>query len=110
MTMPNLPPCGRITPVFSRREMLMQSGAGFGALALSYLLRDMPLSAQTPVANAPGSPLRARAGHFAAKAKSVIFCFMEGGPSSLDTFDPKPLVNRLAGQRIPDSFRPVITP
>ncbi|MBI3822210.1 MAG: DUF1501 domain-containing protein [Planctomycetes bacterium] len=89
--------------------MLLQGGAGFGALALSYLLRNES-GAQPPVANAPGSPLRARTAHFAAKAKNVIFCFMEGGPSSLDTFDPKPLVNRLAGQRIPDSFRPVITP
>ncbi|MBI2803884.1 MAG: DUF1501 domain-containing protein [Planctomycetes bacterium] len=102
--------CGRITPAFSRREMLLSSGAGFGALALSYLLRDAPVFGQTPVANTPGSPLSARRGHFAARAKSVIFCFMEGGPSHLDTFDPKPLVNRLAGQRIPDSFRPVITP
>ena len=88
--------------------MLLKSGAGFGALALSYLLGDRA-EAQGQAAAAP-NPLRARATHFAAKAKSVIFCFMEGGPSSLDTFDPKPLVNRLAGQRIPDSFRPVITP
>ena len=107
MITPNLPPCGRITPVFSRREMLLQSGAGFGALALSYLLRDNPLFAQQ--ASSP-NPLRAKPPHFAAKAKSVIFCFMEGGPSHLDLFDPKPLVNRLAGERIPDSFRPVITP
>jgi hypothetical protein len=98
--------CGRFDPVFSRREMLLSSGAGFGALALSYLLRDEPAFAQTASVN----PLRAKPAHFAARAKSVIFCFMEGGPSSLDTFDPKPLVNRLAGQRIPDSFRPVITP
>ena len=79
-------------------------------LALSYLLGDNPLYAQTGPLRAPARPLEARPQHFAAKAKSVIFCFMEGGPSSLDTFDPKPLVNRLAGQRIPDSFRPVITP
>ncbi len=105
MTTPNLPPCGRIDPVFTRRDMLLKSGAGFGAIALSYLLCDDPLFAQQAA-----NPLRARAPHFAAKAKSVIFCFMEGGPSHLDTFDPKPLVNRLAGQRIPDSFRPVITP
>jgi hypothetical protein len=98
--------------------MLLQSGAGFGALALSYLLRDNPLFAQPPSPPAPlpggegrtANPLHAKRPHFAAKAKSVIFCFMEGGPSHLDLFDPKPLVNRLAGQRIPDSFRPVITP
>ena len=98
--------CGRIDPALTRRDMLLKSGAGFGSLALSYLLGEN-VSAQPADAT---NPLRARAGHFAAKAKSVIFCFMEGGPSSLDTFDPKPLVNRLAGQRIPDSFRPVITP
>jgi len=95
--------------------MLLSSGAGFGALALSYLLGDQPLSAQpsppAPLPRGEGrNPLRAKPQHFAAKAKSVIFCFMEGGPSHIDTFDPKPLVNRLAGQRIPDSFRPVITP
>jgi hypothetical protein len=106
----NLPPCGRIAPVFTRRDMLLQSGAGFGALALSYLLGDRPLAAQPGPARGLARPLAARPAHVAAKAKSVIFCFMEGGPSSLDTFDPKPLVNRLAGQRIPDSFRPVITP
>jgi len=45
-----------------------------------------------------------------ARAKNVIFLFMEGGPSHIDLFDPKPLVNRLAGQPIPSSFRQVITP
>src|ERR1019366_2168028 len=118
MNTPTNPSCGRIDPVVSRREMLLKSGAGFGALALSYLLRDNPLFAQapsppTPLPGGEGrtvNPLHVRPQHFAAKAKSVIFCFMEGGPSHLDTFDPKPLVNRLAGQRIPDSFRPVITP
>src|SRR6476660_3150829 len=100
------PPCGRIDPVFTRRDMLLQSGAGFGALALGYLLGNEAAAQPGRAAN----PLAAKPTHFAAKAKSVIFCFMEGGPSHLDTFDPKPLVNRLAGQRIPDSFRPVITP
>lgn len=47
MNTPHKPPCGRVTPVFSRREMLLSSGAGFGALALSYLLRDNPVAAQT---------------------------------------------------------------
>jgi Protein of unknown function (DUF1501) len=105
--------CGRVEPVFSRRDMLLKSGAGFGALALSYLLRENPLFAQADplrVSARQVSPLAAREPHFAAKAKSVIFCFMEGGPSHLDTFDRKPLINRLAGQRIPESFGPVITP
>ena len=110
MTASNNIGCNRIDPVYSRREMLLKSGAGFGALALSYLLRDNSLFAQPGPSRGSARPLAARPTHFAAKAKSVIFCFMEGGPSHIDTFDPKPLVNRLAGQRIPDSFRPVITP
>jgi hypothetical protein len=89
----------------SRREMLLRSGAGFGALALSYLLRDDPL-----FAGAAHNPVAVRPPHFAARAKSVIFLFMEGGPSHLDLFDPKPLINRIAGQPLPPSFRPVITP
>src|SRR6266436_10221957 len=94
--------------LYTRRDFLMRAGAGFGGLALTYLLAQE--SAQAATEAATGNPLSPRPPHFAAKAKSVIFLFMEGGPSHLDTFDPKPLVNRLAGQRIPDSFRPVITP
>ena len=45
-----------------------------------------------------------------ATARSVIFLFMEGGPSHIDTFDPKPRSDRLAGQSLPPSFKPVITP
>jgi hypothetical protein len=89
----------------TRREMLQRAGAGFGTLALSYLLRDHAL-----FADAPRNPVTVRPPHFAAKAKSVIFLFMEGGPSHIDLFDPKPLLNRLAGQSLPSSFRPVITP
>src|SRR5688572_23918957 len=47
--------------------------------------------------------------HHRPRAKSVIWLFMEGGPSHLDLFDPKPLVNRLAGQRLPPSFKAPIT-
>jgi hypothetical protein len=85
----------------NRRDFLLNSGAGFGALALAHLLRDDPAFASNPLAPRPQ--------HHAAKAKSIIFLFMEGGPSHIDLFDPKPLLNRLAGQRIPDSFPRVIT-
>ncbi len=84
----------------TRRDFLMQ---GFGSLALSYLL-SRESQGQAP------SPLAARPGHLPARAKSVIFLFMEGGPSHLDLFDPKPLLNRMAGQQLPSSFRPVILP
>src|SRR5205085_9821687 len=59
---------------------------------------------------APANPLAPRPGHFKTKAKSVIFLFMEGGPSHLDTFDPKPELTRLHGQRLPASFGTVVTP
>src|SRR5882672_7776277 len=85
----------------TRREFLAKSGAGFGALALSSLL-----GARTAAAGEAGSALKP---HYAMKAKSVIFLFMEGGPSHLDTFDPKPALNELAGKPIPPSFGRVIT-
>src|SRR5579862_3700485 len=85
----------------TRLDFLARSGAGFGALALSSLLGPSPAAAAEG-----GSALRP---HFAARAKSVIFLFMEGGPSALDTFDPKPKLNELAGKPLPPSFKPVIT-
>lgn len=95
--------------VRSRREFLSQAGGGFGALALlSLLSQDGVISGteRPPVLN----PLAPRPGHFAGTAKSVIFLFMDGGPSHLDTFDPKPKVNELAGQPLPRSIQRVITP
>ena len=56
----------------------------------------------------PVNPLEPKKPHFAPKAKSVIFLFMEGGPSHLDLFDPKPALDRLAGKPMPESFgRPI---
>jgi hypothetical protein len=87
-------------PLFtSRREFLMRAGGGFGAMALSYLLsRDGFAATSTPNPKHP-TP----------KAKAVIFLFMEGGPSHIDLFDPKPALDRLAGQPMPQSFGRVIT-
>ncbi|WP_437230852.1 DUF1501 domain-containing protein [Planctomicrobium sp. SH661] len=87
----------------SRREFLHQLGAGFGSVALSGLLADSLGMAGT--AQQATGPLP----KFPATAKSVIFLFMEGGPSHLDTFDPKPELNRLAGQHLPESFGTVLT-
>src|SRR5437016_2175511 len=58
----------------------------------------------------PLNPLAPRAGHFAATADSVIFLFMDGGPSHLDTFDHKPAVNEYVGKPLPESVERVITP
>jgi hypothetical protein len=98
-------------PLFrSRRQFLLEGGAGFGALALSWLLNhDSRLTAADP-AYRKDNPLSPRPAHFGGRAKAVIFLFMEGGPSHLDTFDPKPELTRLHGQRLPASFGTVITP
>ena len=88
--------------------MLLEAGTGFGALALSSLLNRHPLRA-APLSPGPRTPSpTARPPHVLPKAKSVIFLFMEGGPSHIDTFDPKPELNKLAGQTLPSSFKPVI--
>lgn len=80
---------------FSRREMLSFSGAGFGALALSALVR----------ASERTDPLAPKKPHRPARAKSVIWCFLDGGPSHIDLFDPKPTLNKLNGQPLPGSFK-----
>jgi hypothetical protein len=97
--------------VTSRREFLHKAGGGFGALALGYLLgRDglLPLASANEGAGISESPILPRIAHQPARAKSVIWLFMEGGPSHLDLFDPKPELDRLAGQAMPESFgRPI---
>ncbi len=100
----------RRTFTSTRRDFLRQAGGGFGALALAELLRGSALGAALEEeARSVSQPLLPRKPHFAAKAKSVIFLFMEGGPSHLDTFDPKPALLELAGKPIPPSFGRVIT-
>lgn len=86
--------------------MLVRGGGGFGAMALAALLGQNPLKAS--MKSAP-DPLAPRVPLISPRARSVIFLFMEGGPSHIDTFDPKPLVNELAGKPVPESFGKVIT-
>src|SRR4051794_10363794 len=93
--------------VYTRRDFLSRAGAGFGALALAYLL-EAELAAGNPTQSDP-NPLSPKPPHFNGKAKSVIFLFMEGGPSHLDTFDHKPRLREMAGQKLPESFGPIIT-
>jgi hypothetical protein len=80
---------------FSRRDMLRSSCAGFGYLALQGVLGLE--AAQGAVID----PLAAKRPHFPAKAKRVIFLLMKGGPSQVDTFDPKPLLDRDHGKPPP---------
>jgi len=82
----------------SRREFLLRAGGGFGGLALADLLGQDLAGAAT------------RNPHHHTPAKRAIFLFMDGGPSHLDTFDPKPMVNRYAGKPIPKSIKPAFTP
>jgi hypothetical protein len=78
--------------------VLRDAAHGFGAIALqSLLVRD-------GVAKPRVSPLAAKPQHFPAKAKNVIFLFMVGAPSQIDTFDPKPVLKKYEGQRLPESF------
>lgn len=84
-------------PGFSRREMLQRVGTGMGTLGLAALL------AETEARAAAGNPLAAKPPHFPTKAKHVIHLFMNGGPSQVDTFDPKPALDKYDGQRPPGS-------
>jgi hypothetical protein len=97
-------PCHQFEHFGSRRDFLLRSGGGFGAVALAALL-GQPSLLRSAAAEPGGA---AKIPHAIGRAKNVIWLFMEGGPSHLDLFDPKPLLNQLAGQPLPPSFgRPV---
>ena len=85
------------TEVTSRRSFLSRSAMGLGALALQDLVQG---ESSSPTPNAIF-----RTQHHAAKAKRVIYLFMSGGPSQLDLFDHKPLLNKMHGEELPDSVR-----
>ncbi|HEV3386667.1 MAG TPA: DUF1501 domain-containing protein [Gemmata sp.] len=86
-------------PYPNRRQLLQHAGAGFGSLALTALLADE--SRATPSNTNPLSP---REPHFKARAKRVIFLFMPGGPSQVDTFDPKPELTKQNGKPSPKLY------
>jgi hypothetical protein len=84
-----------------RRRFLTSAASGLGAAALRSLLRlDGVIAADTTDAN----PLAPRPSHFPAKAKNCIFIFLAGGTSQVELFDPKPKLDDLTGQRLPESF------
>jgi len=86
------PPRGGLT-MLTRRDLLTQCGTGLGMLGLANLF------AEEGRADAPVSPLAAKSPHFPARAKRIIHLYMNGGPSQVDTFDPKPALARFQGQR-----------
>ena len=83
----------------SRRQLLQRSGMGLGTMALAGLLSDDGLQAATT-----NSPLSPRAPHYPAKAKRVIHFFLNGGPSHVDTFDPKPALKKYEGKPVPNTL------
>ena len=80
-------------PWMSRRDFLARAGLGLGALSLGTLAQAQSRS-----------PLAAHAPHFTPKAKRVIHFFLNGGPSHVDTFDPKPALAKYAGQPLPGEY------
>ena len=89
--------------MITRRSLLQTTGCGFGYLAFAALANE------TAARDGKGNPLAPKPTHFPAKARRVIFLCMEGGPSHVDLFDPKPKLQELAGQPLPDSMRPKFT-
>jgi len=83
-------------PLLSRRDLLRHTGCGFGMLAFASLFSEQ--------AKAAANPLAAKAPLFAPRAKRVIFLFMQGGPSHMDMFDPKPRLEKEAGKPLPFSL------
>jgi hypothetical protein len=93
-----------MTTAVTRRDVLVKAAHGFGSIALASLL-DLPAQAASQRVN----PMAAKPPHFAAKAKSIIFLFMVGGPSHVDTFDPKPALEKYDGQPLPPSYGTIVS-
>src|SRR5262245_36762023 len=92
--------------LISRRHALWRSGMGMGALGLAGVLRAVgAVQAAEATGQSARSPLAVKTPHFAPSAKRVIHLFMNGGPSQLDSVDPKPLLKKWAGKPIPVSFQ-----
>src|SRR5687767_11918542 len=87
-------PFGEFKPLLSRRDFLLRCGMGMGALGLAQTIGGVEIAAAT-------NPLAPKTPHFAPKAKRVIHLFMNGGPSHVDTFDPKPALEKYAGKNLP---------
>ena len=83
----------------TRRDFLTTASGGIGGAALASLLLQDRVGAASP-----GAPMATRPTHFAPKAKACIFIFMAGAPSQIDLFDPKPKLNELHGQKMPESL------
>ncbi len=90
---------------FCRRELLRRSGLGFGSLALGEVLAKSGLAADQTKPPSVKAPLTPKPPHFPAKAKHVIHIFLNGGCSHVDTFDPKPALEKFRGKELPLKLR-----
>jgi hypothetical protein len=90
----------------TRRDFFTRAGSGLASIALAQMLQEEGLAAATGSAADPMAPKKP---HHPPTAKSIIWLFMEGGPSHVDLFDPKPRLQELAGQPLPESMRPKFT-
>src|SRR5262245_19224188 len=93
----------------NRRDMLCRAGAGLGFLGLSSLFADENPPALTPGPSpirgeGSNGPLAPKQPHFSPRVKRVVHFFCNGGPSHVDTFDPKPALAKHAGQRLPSTL------
>src|SRR6476659_464151 len=86
----------------TRRHFFGRCGLGLGSMALGTLLTEGNGLAAGPAATV--DPMAPRPGHFPARARSVIYLFMAGGPSQFELFEPKPKLQEYQGKPIPDSF------
>lgn len=95
-----------VTPLLlrTRRHFFRECGIGLGAMALGSLGNSSNLAAGAASVIGPRNPLAVKNPHFAAKAKSVIYLFMAGGPSQFELFETKPELQKYHGKPIPDSF------
>jgi hypothetical protein len=95
-------------PAFSRRDFLTRGGGGLGLLALFSLLEQEAAAGESAPRSAANA-LGPRVAHLPPRARSVIWCFLDGGPSHLDLFDPKPELQKLTGKPLPGSFKRPVT-
>jgi len=86
----------RFPQTISRRELLLSTGTGVGWLALPWLVQ-----AEQPKPASTGNPLAPRSPHFQPRAKHIIHIYLNGGPSQVDTWDPKPELTRWGGKKLP---------
>ena len=91
----------KLSLTLRRRDFLRQAGGGIGMIALANLLAEEGRTADAP---SQANPFVLKPPHFPAKAKNVIFLFMEGAPSQIDLFDPKPELQRWHGRSLPPSL------